>query len=324
MKKNIGVFFVCHDILSIIFVLFLNEKKFFLAFLCLLITIIPMILLFAYDIPVLKLKKHILKGVKKPSETEYLLAKCKYAHILSAAILFILAILYFFFCLPLSLSIIFILLIPVLGFILTFFINEEEFTNDISHSLFLANTNPSDLQKKFEMAKNPNFQTNMENPTKLLFSFDGGVANRVEVYEDHCVLVAVKNTRALMTGNILNGNKEFYYSDLTSIQFKPATKMINGYIQFEYPGSHSGKGPDNFISENSFAFMLAKISNEEISEAVRFIKQKIRTAKVPQQQNIVMNPISEADEIEKFKNLLDKGVITQEEFEAKKKQIFGL
>ena len=33
---------------------------------------------------------------------------------------------------------------------------------------------------------------------------------------------------------------------------------------------------------------------------------------------------SEADEILKFKDLLDKGIITQEEFDAKKKQIFGL
>ena len=31
-----------------------------------------------------------------------------------------------------------------------------------------------------------------------------------------------------------------------------------------------------------------------------------------------------ADEILKFKDLLDKGIITQEEFDAKKKQLLGL
>lgn len=36
------------------------------------------------------------------------------------------------------------------------------------------------------------------------------------------------------------------------------------------------------------------------------------------------NVVSQADEITKFKNLLDSGVITQEEFEAKKKQLLGL
>ena len=35
-------------------------------------------------------------------------------------------------------------------------------------------------------------------------------------------------------------------------------------------------------------------------------------------------PISNADEISKYKKLFDDGVITQEEFEAKKKQLLGL
>ena len=38
----------------------------------------------------------------------------------------------------------------------------------------------------------------------------------------------------------------------------------------------------------------------------------------------VAAPFSEADEILKFKNLLDMGVITQEEFDAKKKQLLGI
>ena len=35
-------------------------------------------------------------------------------------------------------------------------------------------------------------------------------------------------------------------------------------------------------------------------------------------------PVSSADELAKFKDLLDKGIITQEEFDAKKKQLLGL
>jgi len=35
-------------------------------------------------------------------------------------------------------------------------------------------------------------------------------------------------------------------------------------------------------------------------------------------------PLSSADEIKKFKELLDQGIITQEEFDAKKKQLLGL
>lgn len=40
--------------------------------------------------------------------------------------------------------------------------------------------------------------------------------------------------------------------------------------------------------------------------------------------NILKNETSSADEIMKFKNLYDSGIITQEEFEAKKKQLLGV
>lgn len=41
-------------------------------------------------------------------------------------------------------------------------------------------------------------------------------------------------------------------------------------------------------------------------------------------QQSVQAPISSADELKKFKELLDMGVITQEEFDQKKKQLLGL
>ncbi len=46
-------------------------------------------------------------------------------------------------------------------------------------------------------------------------------------------------------------------------------------------------------------------------------------AKINAQQN-GQSAISSADELKKFKELLDSGIITQEEFDAKKKQLLGL
>lgn len=40
--------------------------------------------------------------------------------------------------------------------------------------------------------------------------------------------------------------------------------------------------------------------------------------------NAASTPISAADELMKYKNLLDSGAITQEEYESKKKQLLGL
>ena len=38
----------------------------------------------------------------------------------------------------------------------------------------------------------------------------------------------------------------------------------------------------------------------------------------------VVTSLSSAEELKKFKELLDMGIITQEEFDAKKKQLLGL
>jgi len=40
--------------------------------------------------------------------------------------------------------------------------------------------------------------------------------------------------------------------------------------------------------------------------------------------NNIVQPKSDADELVKFKELLDNGIISQEEFEAKKKQLLGV
>ena len=68
----------------------------------------------------------------------------------------------------------------------------------------------------------------------------------------------------------------------------------------------------------------------------RFYDQKARDAvydvinqQIAQRQNnkgsvTVVNNASNADELKKYKELLDSGIITQEEFDAKKKQLLGL
>ncbi len=50
--------------------------------------------------------------------------------------------------------------------------------------------------------------------------------------------------------------------------------------------------------------------------------EDIKRIKSP--QGTVIQQTSDADELKKFKELLDMGVISQEEFDAKKKQILGL
>ena len=54
-----------------------------------------------------------------------------------------------------------------------------------------------------------------------------------------------------------------------------------------------------------------------------FLKRSTLITGLPKEK-VVVKQASEADELGKYKELLDKGVITQEEFDAKKKQLLGL
>lgn len=58
-------------------------------------------------------------------------------------------------------------------------------------------------------------------------------------------------------------------------------------------------------------------------EIVEFIESR-RTELKSASSATVIQQASAADELKKFKELMDAGVITQEEFDAKKKQLLAL
>ena len=85
-------------------------------------------------------------------------------------------------------------------------------------------------------------------------------------------------------------------------------------------GTSIFKGIDIGTSSGKIKFKLIT-NNDEIHSVMS-------TQIINRQANKNSNPINlntcNADELKKFKELLDSGVITQEEFDAKKKQLLGL
>ena len=72
----------------------------------------------------------------------------------------------------------------------------------------------------------------------------------------------------------------------------------------------------NFFGENSFTFDPTVISNEKMEEVANFIRKKIDEIKTAgDKPTTVVNAISPAEELKKMKELLDMGIITQEEFD---------
>ncbi len=77
------------------------------------------------------------------------------------------------------------------------------------------------------------------------------------------------------------------------------------------------------ISTSSGAIRFWGVANrDEVSGALsQLLAQK---QSIPSTQTTIVESASNAEELAKFKKLLDDGIITQEEFDAKKKQLLGL
>ena len=142
----------------------------------------------------------------------------------------------------------------------------------------------------------------------------------LHVYDDYCEISGKAGTL-----NRTKGTKKLYYSDLTSVQFKLPGGFFAGYIQFEYPGSDTtNKSP--YESENAVVFN--KKDNIKLMEEIyNFVERRIseeKQAKRTPVGTVIQQATSPAEELKKMKELLDMGIITQEEFDAKKKQLLGL
>ena len=76
-------------------------------------------------------------------------------------------------------------------------------------------------------------------------------------------------------------------------------------------------------SSGRIKFLMVK-NSAEIFEKVNALLVERQKAE-PKVSPVQVSPsVSSADELKKFKELLDSGIITQEEFDAKKKQLLGL
>lgn len=85
----------------------------------------------------------------------------------------------------------------------------------------------------------------------------------------------------------------------------------------------------NFINTETktsgFVYKTMKESAEACVSALQIIADEMQTSANSSNESIsVVQPISSADEILKFKTLLDQGIITQDEFNKKKAELLGL
>lgn len=138
------------------------------------------------------------------------------------------------------------------------------------------------------------------------------------------VFTSTQSTSTVVTGlvfgtSMTQGEKTIYYKDAIGVQYKPSS-IADGYIQVETAAGGVSSSSSQYSGENSIQFS-GKEKNEEAEVIVAFIRKQIEDIKNAPAGGVVQQ-LSPAEELKKFKDLLDLGVISQEEFDAKKKQLF--
>lgn len=161
-------------------------------------------------------------------------------------------------------------------------------------------------------------------PDGVKYCLVNSLGKILDVYENKVVFTSTQSTSTVVSslflgGSSTQGEKTIYYKDAIGIQFKPS-KVTDGYIQVE-TASAGRSASSEYGGENSIQF--GGKSNADAEAIVSFLRKKIEEVKNAPVGGAVQQ-ISPAEEMKKFKELLDMGVISQEEFDAKKKQLLGL
>jgi hypothetical protein len=117
------------------------------------------------------------------------------------------------------------------------------------------------------------------------------------------------------------GQKDILFSQISSVYLKKATTLSNGYIHFSLLGRDESRGPDPTRDENTVMFRGARQPDfDKIKAAIETKMAAARTTVTRPR----LSTMSYIEELEQLAVLRNKGVITEEEFAAKKRQILGI
>jgi len=122
----------------------------------------------------------------------------------------------------------------------------------------------------------------------------------------------------LLAGGTMKGEKTIPFKSIVAVQLKKAG-MTAGYLQLTLTGGSEAKGGvfQSMSDENTISFQRG--ANAVFEEAKQIIEQRITEG-----SSLSSPTVSNIDELEKLASLKDKGIITVQEFEAKKKQLLGI
>ncbi|MFS0783294.1 SHOCT domain-containing protein [Bacillus sp. 1P06AnD] len=121
----------------------------------------------------------------------------------------------------------------------------------------------------------------------------------------------------------MDGEKTIDITNMSGVQVKKAGSMTNGYIQFIFMGSKENKGGLMAATKDENTIMYAKKEQSYVDEIQKYVEDMIANRN---KNSVIIQEVKTdvSEEIRKFKALMDDGIISEEEFQSKKKQLLGI
>ena len=150
----------------------------------------------------------------------------------------------------------------------------------------------------------------IERPEGCLY-FMNGLQGTLAIYDDY-IEFDFTGGKVKKYLSAVGGVKKVYYNQINSIQKRDATEVVNGTIEFELPGMSASA-----FSQNENLITYLPKYQDEADKIYDYVNNKILELNRAQTQptQVVQNEVSPMAKIKEAKELLDMGVITQEEFD---------
>jgi hypothetical protein len=145
-----------------------------------------------------------------------------------------------------------------------------------------------------------------------------GINGKVLLFRD------VVRIKCIGVGNVLSGaskiEKDILISQIVSIQFKKAGLFNNGYIEFILMHNHERHDKDSDY-EIYDSIVTYRPGQQRAFEAFREALEAKLTGGLNKAPSVATTDL---DELDKLASLRDRRVITEDEFNRKKKQLLDL
>jgi hypothetical protein len=139
--------------------------------------------------------------------------------------------------------------------------------------------------------------------------------------DSEAITIKRKGFVGVMT-HAFQGEKRIPYSSITSVQFRPAGILTNGYIQFGVLGGNESRGAllDATRDENSVLFRRGN-QEQEFRKLRAIVEEAVAETRLAPVVRVKSSSL--ADELTKLADLRDRGAITNAEFEHQKVRLLG-